>query len=198
MGWIYYRVFAKNVEHWYFKILNEVARPFFQANMKSIEKLFFFHYIEPYKFDRKCEPLKMFAIGEEVRYVRMRFLVANNEILRLHKDLVSLIDASPTVLGKEECEYEPREDLGNRFGQERLELSIGYLDSFARMMLSMLTKDGELEDTEKPHGMIHLLHNMMGGPNFKFDLKCGNCGFLNKATAISAIECSRCSYINFF
>jgi rRNA maturation endonuclease Nob1 len=109
-----------------------------------------------------------------------------------------LTDTSQTALGKERCEYNPDEDLGSRFGLSRLELTLNYLDSFARMVLSMLTEDADLEDTEKPYGVIHLTHNMIGGPSIKFDLKCGNCRQVYKVTAITAIQCPTCGAVNHF
>lgn len=191
-------MFATDVDRWYLKILCEIVKPFFEANMHKIEKMFFFQYQERYEADKKCNPSSTFTQGERVRYVRMRFRVPKDELDRLEKNLVSLIDASQTTLEKERCQYDPAEDLGDRFGLNRLELALDYLDSFARMVLSLLTPNADLEDTEKPYGAIHLLHNMIGGPTVKFDLRCRNCNSVYKVTAITAIQCPTCGAVNHF
>lgn len=191
-------MFARDVDRWYLKILCEIVRPFFEANTQRIEKMFFFHYEQPYEADKNCRPSSRFAGGEQVRYVRMRFRVPKSELDRLEKNLVTLIDTSQTALEKEKCQYDPVEDLGSRFGTNRLELALNYLDSFARMVLSMLTNDAGLEDTEKPYGVIHLTDSMIGGPSIKFHLRCGDCGSVYKVTAITATPCPTCGAVNHF
>jgi len=124
LSWIYYRVFARDVDRWYLKILCEIVRPFFKANMHRIEKMFFFHYEEPYEADEKCEPSSRFTQTEHVRYVRMHFRVPKDELNHLERNIVTLIDTSQTALEKEKCQHDPVEDLGDRFGLDRLELTL--------------------------------------------------------------------------
>ena len=63
MQWLYFKIYAKDVENWYYKILGEVVKPFTQRNEQLIDKFFFFHYVENYgacsdgsiEFEPNCE-----------------------------------------------------------------------------------------------------------------------------------------------
>lgn len=195
MSWLYYKIYSKDVPNWYYKVLNEVVKPFVQQNIAIIDKFFFFHYEEDYgmqpdgsvKFEPKCE--HKFKAGVRVRYVRLRVRAENENLGALEKSLLGLINNSQTTLQYEKCDYDVSGDLGNRFGQTRTDLVVNYLDAFARMVLSLLTPNNQLENGNKPSSATHLIHNMIGS---SIQVACARCGALNQVNFIIPFECQAC------
>ena len=196
MGWLYYRIFARDVNNWYYKLLNELVKPFVSKNGSLIEKFFFFHYGPcPYNLEPGSE-LK-FKEGDIVRYVRFRARVKDENFQQVEQDLLDHIARSQTTIEKEKATFNETADLGNRFGQQRLQLVINYLDSFARMILSLLTDQNQLENTDKPYSTIHLLHNMMGDT---INVACANetCREINQVPVFTAFQCKKCGGVTYF
>jgi hypothetical protein len=195
LKWLYYKIYARDVDDWYYKLLNEIVKPFTQKFDSQIEKIFFFHYVEDYRAEPNCE--HKLNVGERVRYIRFRFRADDKLCGSLENNLLSLVSNSSTVIEKEKCEYCVDADLGNRFGLQRTELAVNYLDAFARMVLSLLTENNLLEDSDKPYSLIHLMHNMIGSP---IQVACANpnCREINPVETLILFQCRRCSGVTSF
>jgi len=195
MGWLYYKIYAKEMANWYYHILNEVVKPFIQQNNALIDKFFFFHYEENYRLEPTCE--QKFEVGKRVRYIRLRVKSENENLGTLEKSLLTLIENSQTTLQHEKCEYDVSGDLGNRFGQARTDIAVNYLDAFARMVLSLLASNNQLENGDKPYSAVHLVHNMIGS---QIPVACANpnCRRINSVPMLTAFECSQCHMTTYF
>lgn len=202
MAWLYYKIYAEDTDNWYYKILNQVVKPFVQQNDAMIDKFFFFHYKENYgirpngsvEFERNCE--RKFEAGVRVRYVRLRVRAKDEHLSALENSLLSLIMNSQTVLEKEKCPFDVEADLGERFGHSRTELAVNYLDAFSQMVLSLLTSNNQLENGDKPSSAIHLVHNMIGS---SIPVACANvnCRAINQVNLIIPFECQVCHTITY-
>lgn len=160
--WIYYRIYAKPVEKWYEKLLNEVVKPFVDKNRQITGCIWFNRYFPNYLRDEPCE--QKFKEGAVVRYIRLRVLASRETIPKLEKDLTKLIKDSPTVLEKEKCVFREKKILTKEFGSNRIELSKKYLNICSEIALSLLTPDNEMPShTEKqlPIKFLHYLCNML-------------------------------------
>jgi hypothetical protein len=193
MPWLYYKIYAEDTANWYYRILKEVVKPFTQQNQQLIDKYFFFHYREAYAHEGNCKP--KFEVGAPVRYVRLRARAREEDIEALERSLIELTEGSQTTLETEKCEFDVNADLGNRFGQQRTELAVSYLDALARMVLSLLTDGNQLENGAKPYSAIHLIHNMMGD---QIPVACANCGVINQVPPLTVFECQTCHEITYF
>lgn len=180
--------------NWYYHILNEVVKPFMQENDATIEKFFFFHYEEDYSIQPEPNCERKFEVGIRVRYIRLRVKAKDENLGNLEKSLLELVKNSQTTLEHEKCEYDVSGDLGNRFGQTRTDLTVNYLDAFARMVLSLLTPNNQLENGGKPYSTVHLVHNMIGT---SISVTCANCGTINSVPMITAFECQRCHALTY-
>lgn len=139
--WLYYRIYARPSQEWYFDLLREVVRPFIQENEKLIDSFFFFHYhhqyaTPPYDGVEAKEP--KFKKGEEVWFIRLRVLAEQNNLKTLDKSLNKYMDNSKIVSEREKCVYDEKGDLGGRFGETRRELVRKYLEYASRITLSLL------------------------------------------------------------
>ncbi len=196
MGWLYYKIYAEDTTNWYYKILNEVVKPFVQQNSALIDKFFFFHYEENYPIQPEPNCERKFEAGVRVRYVRLRVRAKDEHLSTLENNLLSLIMNSETVLEKEKFPFDVEADLGERFGHSRTELAVNYLDTFAQMVLSLLTSNNQLENGDKPSSAIHLVHNMIGS---SIPVACANvnCRAINQVNFIIPFECQVCHAITY-
>jgi HPt (histidine-containing phosphotransfer) domain-containing protein len=196
VGWLYYKIYAEDTTNWYYKILNEVVKPFVQQNSALIDKSFFFHYEENYPIQPEPNCERKFEAGVKVRYVRLRVRAKDEHLSTLENSLLSLIMGSQTVLEKEKCPFDVEADLGERFGHSRTELAVNYLDAFAQMVLSLLTSNNQLENGDKPSSAIHLVHNMIGS---SIPVACANvnCRAINQVNLIIPFECQVCHTITY-
>jgi hypothetical protein len=201
MQWLYFKIYAKNVENWYYRILNEVVEPFTQRNEQLIDKFFFFHYVENYgvcsdgsiEFEPNCE--HKFEARTLVRYVRFRARAKDEDIRALEESLQEIVRGSEVTLETEKCQFDLNADLGGRFGQQRRELTVNYLDAFAKMVLSLLMTNNQLEDGGKPYSAVHLIHNMLGS---NISVACANCGEINQVRLVTGFQCQKCRSITVF
>lgn len=189
MGWLYYKIYAKEMANWYYTILNEVVKPFVQQNNVHYDKFFFFNYEEDYVLEPNCA--HKFEAGVKVRYIRLRVKAQDDNLGNLEKSLLELIATSQTTLEHEKCEYDVSADLGNRFGLTRTDLAVNYLDAFARMVLSLLATNNQLVNGDKPASAIHLIHNMIGS---QIPVACGNvnCRAINQVQLAIPFICRVC------
>ncbi len=193
MPWLYYKIYAEDTANWYYRILNEVIKPFAQQNQQLIDKFFFFHYQEAYAHEGTDEP--KFEVGAPVRYVRLRARAREEDIDALERSLLELTKGSQTTVETEKLEYDFNADLGNRFGLQRTELAVSYLDAFSRMVLSLLTNSNQLENGAKPYSAVHLIHNMIGS---QIPVACANCGAINQVPPLTAFQCQACHAVTYF
>ena len=170
--WIYYKIYAKEVNDWYPRLLKEIVQPFISKNEEVIESFFFFKYHFRYGIDEKVEKAceQKFKVGELVSFIRLRVLAEQENIENLEDGLLKLIEASPTVLETEKCKYDEMADLGNRFGKQRVEQVRKYLEYACRICLSLLE---EPRDFQKISGLIHLPSNIL---EYIVELQCPKCG----------------------
>lgn len=173
--WLYYRIYAKprpNLD-WY-DLLKEVVRPFISENDKLIESFFFLCYQMRYGIDegleKGCE--QKFEVGEWVRFIRLRVLAEQENLKTLDERLNKSMDETPTVIEREKCTYDEKEDLGGRFGETRRELVRKYLEYASRITLSLLDEPQDDKYYEKICGLIHLPSNML---NYRIVVTCPNC-----------------------
>jgi hypothetical protein len=163
--WLYYRIYAKPSQEWYFDLLTEIVRPFIQENEKIIDSFFFFKYHHPYgepPYDGIEANQPKFKKGDEVWFIRLRVLTEQENLEDLEHSLIKYMKNSKTLLDKEKCAYDEKADLGGRFGEIRRELVRKYLEYASRITLSLLDEPKDQAYLEKLGGLIHLPSNMLG------------------------------------
>ena len=174
--WLYYKIYAKEVNGWYQNLLREIVQPLISENEKAIESFFFFKYHFQYGIhegiESTCE--QKFKKGDLVSFIRLRILAEEKDISELETKLLSFVKASPTVLETEKCVYDELADIGNRFGRERVEVVRKYLEMTCRVALSLLVETRD-EDyfKNKISGLIHLPSNIL---EYRIGLRCPQCG----------------------
>jgi len=170
--WIYYKIYAKEVNDWYPRLLKEIVQPFISKNEEVIDSFFFLKYHLQYgvheTLEKACE--QKFNIGDVVNFIRLRVLAKQENISNLEEKLLKLVRASPTVIETEKCKYDELADLGNRFGKQRVEKVRKYLEYTCRIRLSLLE---EPRDFQKISGLIHLPSNIL---EYMVEIQCPKCG----------------------
>lgn len=166
--WIFYKIYAKNnVENWYGKLLNEIVKPFANDFRHKTDCIWFNYYNDDLKTEEwkemKCK--EFFKMGDRVHFIRFRVRAEENEVNRLEREVVRLIDNCNIVKVKEKCIENTDEILSNEFGKDRVELSIRFLNICSEIVLSMLTLDNRLSLIESPskayaYGFLHYFWNM--------------------------------------
>lgn len=76
-----------------------------------------------------------------------------------------MINSSEIVKGKEKCQYDFENDIGGRFGSERKEIVLDYLDAASRLMVELVRRRDEYQEHEKVIAALHLSANV-------FDFQC--------------------------
>lgn len=75
-NWLYYKIYAKDVNGWYQNLLREIVQPLISENEQVIESFFFFKYHFRYGIDegieKTCE--QKFQQGDWVSFIRLRIL----------------------------------------------------------------------------------------------------------------------------
>ena len=175
--WIYYRIYSKpDLDDWYPRLLKEVVKPFVSQNEEYIDSFFFLKYhhhyaVRPYDEIETDDP--MFRQGEIVWFIRFRVLTQKKNITNLEDELMTLIKKSPTVLANEKCKYNEIEDLGNRFGKQRVKEVRKYLEYACRLSLSLLGENRDQKYSEKISGLIHCPSNIL---EYHVMIPCPRCG----------------------
>lgn len=173
--WLYYKIYAKDVDEWYPCLLKEVVQPFISNNEKSIDSFFFFKYHMQYgihePLEKGCE--QKFKVGDWVSFIRFRLLAEQKSIPNLESELLKLVKASSTVLATEKCKYDEIGDLGNRFGKQRVKEVRKYLEYACRISLSLLGEPRDKNYFDKISGLIHLPSNIL---EYRVKILCPKCG----------------------
>ncbi len=162
--WLYYRIYARPSQEWYYDLLKEVVRLFIQENEKLIDSFFFLHYCHPYgvaPYDGIEAKEPKFKEGEEVMFIRLRVLSEQEYLKTLDDSLNKYIDNCIQAFEREKCIYDEKGDLGGRFGETRRELVRKYLEYASRITLSLLDEPKDKAHYEKIGGLIHLPSNML-------------------------------------
>lgn len=174
--WLYYRIYAKPSQEWYYDLLREVVRPFILENDKLIDSFFFFYYnhlygVPPYEGGIEAKEPK-FKKGDEVWFIRLRVLAEQEHLKTLDDSLIKYIDNSTAALEKEKCIFDEKADLGSRFGETRRELVRKYLEYASRITLSLLDEPKDKTYYDKLSGLIHLPSNML---KYAIVVRCPKC-----------------------
>jgi len=166
--WIFYKIYVKDdVEDWYGKLLNEIVKAFANNYRHETDCIWFNYYNYPLANGewKKMESKESFKVGERVRFVRLRVRAEGKDVARLERELVKLMDKCDIVKVKEKCFEDTEKVVSDIFGNNRVELSIRFLNICSEITLSMLTADNKLRLVELPskrgaYVFLHYFWNM--------------------------------------
>lgn len=162
--WIFYRIYAKkDVENWYGKLLNEIVKPFADNYRHETDCVWFNYYNYPLTSEewKEMGRRESFKVGERVHFIRFRVRAEEKEVDRLESELVRLIDKCDIVKVKEKCAEDTEGVLSRIFGNNRVEMSIRFLNICSEIALSMLTSDNKLHLKEGyAYVFLHYFWNM--------------------------------------
>jgi len=158
--WLYRTIHGyPDDKSWYFKLLSEVVKPFVDKNNPIIDRFFFTGYCPRY-MDEPCGSRLEQKFDEPVAFYRLRIRAENKDIPILDNSLLDFINQSSAVRGTEPGTYDVMGDLGKKFGANRVNEVINYLDSASR--LSLTFQEDKQDYNQHVLDAIHLVHNIMG------------------------------------
>jgi len=137
--WLYRTIHGYPDDYsWYFKLLSDVVKPFIDKNNPIIDRFFFLHYYPKYGNEPEGSKLERKLSDKEtnVAFIRLRIRVEQKDLHVLETSLLDFIKRSSVVRETEPGTYDVMGDLGKRYGNNRVEELIDYLDKSSRLCLT--------------------------------------------------------------